>query len=255
MPGKQRQPESDSRPGPVLILGKEQTPEELAAILREEGYTVLPVSTIREIVEKSRMIPPTAVVVDLSAIGTESCRVLQDLRTNEDMAQIPILALVTRREQNLATLLGANAAVRKPIEPASLLRALQEHVQPWAGAPSRILVVDDEAEVREVLDETLRSSGLLPLLAPSGKQALEMLARSPVSAALIDALTPEMSGLELILRIRQNPQYAKLPIIALTSHGMDEPDAFILNRQANATFFKAFPWEKHLLAKIEELIR
>ena len=254
-PGKQRQPESDSCPGPVLILGKEQTSDELAAILREEGYTVLPVSTIREIVEKSRTGRLTAVVVDLSAIGTESCRVLQDLRANEDIAQIPILALTTRREQNLATLLGANAVVRKPIEPASLLRMVQEHVRPWTGAPSRILVVDEQAEVRELLDKTLRSSGFLPLLAPSGKQALEILARSPISAALIDVLSLEMSGLGLILRIRQNAQFSKLPVIVLTSKEMDEPDAFILNREANAIFFKAFPWRKHLVAKIEELSR
>jgi len=254
-PVKQPPPEKISQTGPIVMLGFERESEQLVDFLRQRGYHVESASTAQEAVEMSRIVRLGTIVIDMSAMRPESWRILQDLRTNEDVAQIPILALTTQHDENMAASLGANAALRKPVEPALLLKTLQEQVRQRAGAPSRILVVDDEAEGRELLDETLRSAGLLPLLASSGKQALEMLARSPISAAIIDLLMPEMSGFELIFRIRQNPGFARLPIIVLTAKEMDEQDTLILGRQANAVFFKATPWRKDFLARIEELLQ
>ena len=115
-------------------------------------------------------------------------------------------------------------------------------------------MVDDEAEARELIDETLRSAGLLPVLASSGKQALEILARSPISAVVVDLMMPEMSGFELILRLRQNPAFANLPIVVLTAKDIDQEDAQILSRQTNAVFLKASPWREGFLAKVDELL-
>ena len=122
------------------------------------------------------------------------------------------------------------------------------------GEPSRILVVGDAQETRELLDGTLRSAGFLPVLASSGEQALETLARSPISAIIVDLIMPEMSGLELILHIRQNSRLAKVPIVVLRAKGIDQEDEQILSRQAKALFLEAFPWKEEFLSKIQELL-
>lgn len=203
----------------------------------------------------SHALKPAAIILDLLALGADSWRVLHDLRTNENTAQVPVLALITAQDQSTAPFLGANATLMKPIEPALLLQTLEEQVLRLPGEPARILVVDDEPEARELLEETLRSAGLLPVLASNGKQALETLARSPISAVVADLLMPGMSGFELISRIRQNPRFAQLPIIVLTAKEMNREDTQILSHQANAVFLKASAWKEGFLTKVYELLK
>ena len=81
-----------------------------------------------------------------------------------------------------------------------------------------------------------------------------MLARSPISAIVVDLIMPGMSGLELILHIRQNSRLAKVPIVVLTAKEIDQEDEQILSRPANALFLEAFPWKEEFLSKIEELL-
>lgn len=254
-PVKHPSEEKLSRQEPILLIGMDQDDQRLADFLGQKGYKVAAAQTARQALQMSRALNPAAVVLDLLALGPESWRIFQHLRANEETAQIPVLALTIAQDQSTAAALGANAALTKPIEPALLLQTLEEQVLRLPGEPSRILVVDDQPEARELLEETLRSAGLLPVLASSGKLALETLARSPISAVVVDLSMPEMSGFELISRIRQNPSFAQLPIVVLTAREMDQEDTQILSRQANAVFFKASPWKEGFLTKVYELLQ
>jgi CheY-like chemotaxis protein len=104
------------------------------------------------------------------------------------------------------------------------------------------------------MDEVLRSAGLLPVMASSGKQALEVLASSPVGAAVIDLMMPEMNGFELILRIRLDPKLSHLPLVVLTAKELDSLDMEILSRHSNAVFLKASPWKQDFLARLEQIL-
>jgi len=239
---------------PILLVGIGQEHEQLFDFLKQKGHEIVTAQSASQAFSVIRNLSPVAIVLDLLTLGPETWRILQDLRANEDTAQIPVLALTGAEDQSTAASLGASAALVKPFDPALLLRILEEKVLRSPGEPSRILVVDSEAPARELIDETLRSAGLLPVLASSGKHALEVLARSPISAVVVDLLLPEMSGFDLILRVRQNPSFAKIPIVVLTAKQIDQEDAQILSRQTNTVFFKAFPWRERFLAKVHELL-
>lgn len=82
------------------------------------------------------------------------------------------------------------------------------------------LVIDDSATMRQLINMILRKLGCTSVSdAPNGRIALEKLAASPVDVVLTDIDMPEMNGLEFIERARE--QYAKLPIIILSTHGDD----------------------------------
>ena len=92
----------------------------------------------------------------------------------------------------------------------------------------RVLVVDDNQTNRRILDETLRSWGLEPLLADGGEQALELAERAAssgerISLALLDVQMPDMDGYELARRL-QGGNLPDTPIIVLSSVG-DELNA------------------------------
>jgi signal transduction histidine kinase/FixJ family two-component response regulator len=90
-----------------------------------------------------------------------------------------------------------------------------------------VLVVDDNATNRRILEANLRSWGARPLLAAGGQEALAQLHtayahQDPCDLAIVDLQMPEMDGVELVRRIAADPQLAKLPIVVLSSAGQSE---------------------------------
>ena len=83
------------------------------------------------------------------------------------------------------------------------------------STPPRILVVDDEEEVREILAETLEEFGYAVLTAASGEEALPVLARNGgVAMVITDVRMPGMSGLELADEVRRRWPKVKVVLIS-----------------------------------------
>ena len=119
----------------------------------------------------------------------------------------------------------------------------------------QVLIVDDNERSLSILARQIEKFKLSPVTAASGKQALEILARSPIAAAVVDLMMPEMSGFEFILRVRQNITHARLPIVVLTAKEIDDQDMTVLSRQANAIFLKGSPWRETFLTRIASLLK
>ena len=84
----------------------------------------------------------------------------------------------------------------------------------------KILVVDDEREIADLVTLYLKNEGYETLVCYNGQEALEQIQAGPVDLALLDVMLPEISGFELCRRIRERYQY---PVIMLTAKG-EEPD-------------------------------
>jgi PAS domain S-box-containing protein len=240
----------------VLFLARDkESCDRIGPFLENRGYRFLYSSVLSQALELARETQPAAILLDLAGFGTDAPNIFQELRGDPSTVGVPVLTIVPTDGESTALSLGANAIVRKPIDRQSLLQVLDTHVLRLPGEPSRILVVDDDAEARELLDGVLRSAGLLPVMVSSGKQAVEVLARSPISAVVTDLIMPEMNGFELVLRIRQDPRFSRLPLVLLTKKQLDSADMEILSRQANAVFLKASPWKQESLMKLDAILR
>ncbi len=87
----------------------------------------------------------------------------------------------------------------------------------------KILVVDDDVRSVFAITSALESHKMEVVYAETGKTGLEMLQRNPdLDAVLMDVMMPGMDGYETIRRIRQEPAYADLPIIAVTAKALHE---------------------------------
>jgi PAS domain S-box-containing protein len=108
------------------------------------------------------------------------------------------------------------------------LHAVQTGPVAWSSsgqqqlAGKRVLVVDDNATNRRIVDLQTTRWGMHPVSVASGEQALALLASGEYfDAALLDVQMPGMDGYELAQRIRTNYTAAQLPILVLTSQGTD----------------------------------
>jgi two-component system, NtrC family, nitrogen regulation response regulator NtrX len=87
-------------------------------------------------------------------------------------------------------------------------------------AQEKILVVDDEPGVRGALESILRDEGFEVASAESAEAALELIARRPFDAVLLDIWLPGMDGIEALLRIRE--RNAEIQVVMISGHGTIE---------------------------------
>jgi diguanylate cyclase (GGDEF)-like protein len=90
------------------------------------------------------------------------------------------------------------------------------------GRKFKVLVVDDDPNIRELIVETLSTERFRPLEARDGKEALELCERERPDIVVLDVMMPDLDGLEVCLRLRNELMTSHIPIILLTAKGMLE---------------------------------
>jgi CheY-like chemotaxis protein len=85
-----------------------------------------------------------------------------------------------------------------------------------------VLVVDDDEDNTVIASTILRAHGYDVRVAPSGPAALKILDAERIDLVLLDVMMPEMSGIEVLDRIKANPRLAALPVILVTAKSQDE---------------------------------
>ena len=115
----------------------------------------------------------------------------------------------------------------------------------------KILVVDDVADNRILLERYLRSTGIQMGMAASGQEALDSIAGREWDAILMDIQMPEMDGLEATRRLRELGYHK--PIIALTAHAMREELDRCINAGCDSTMTKPVA-KKDLIQKLEKML-
>ncbi len=97
--------------------------------------------------------------------------------------------------------------------------------------PHRILVVDDEAHILQVLSLKLRNAGYEVITAVDGEEALEYAAKRLPQVIITDFQMPYMTGLELCRALAANPATAAIPVLMLTArgHALDADDLALGN--------------------------
>src|SRR4051812_24715225 len=131
---------------------------------------------------------------------------------------------------------------------AVLARRHMHQLEPATGS---ILIIDDEAAIRESLETLLAIEGYNVEAARTAEEGLAMLAASPHDLVLLDFALPDRNGLEVLEEIRQRD--AGLPVIMITAYGTVENAVKAI--QAGATNFIQKPWDNEkLLADVRASI-
>jgi CheY-like chemotaxis protein len=84
----------------------------------------------------------------------------------------------------------------------------------------RVLVADDEPDIRNILRRTLLGAGFCVCEAGNGAEALAVAEHCDVNVILMDVMMPRMSGTEAVRQLRANPRFAHIPVVFITASGM-----------------------------------
>jgi signal transduction histidine kinase/CheY-like chemotaxis protein len=186
-----------------------------------EGVSIMQASSVEETVDLVRQHHPAALLIASNSPETleqsvEQAQAMLDALKTFDLPAV-VCSIPTERRAGAA--LGVAEFLIKPVTRADLLTAI-ERVN---NAPRRLLVVDDEADMRRLLVRTLqlRWESTQIVEAGSGAEALALLGQRP-DVILLDLLMPGMSGVETLQALRANPATAAIPIVVITARGPAE---------------------------------
>jgi CheY-like chemotaxis protein len=94
---------------------------------------------------------------------------------------------------------------------------------------TKILVAEDNAVNRELLRELLETRGYIVVEACDGEEALRMIEQTQPDLLLLDIGMPVLDGFGVVCKIRENPRFASLPVVAVTAYAMQGDREKILN--------------------------
>jgi DNA-binding response OmpR family regulator len=117
--------------------------------------------------------------------------------------------------------------------------------------PTKILVVDDEADVRTIISDALKREGYSVVECGDGRSALALLNCGGIDLVVLDLGLPSISGLDILREVRRTRE---LPVIILSGHG-EESDR-ILGLKLGADDYVAKPFSsRELMARVESVLR
>jgi two-component system phosphate regulon response regulator PhoB len=117
-----------------------------------------------------------------------------------------------------------------------------------------VLVVDDEPDIREVLQYNLRSSGHDPVMAATGMEGLELCRRRRPDLVILDVMLPDISGTEICSKLKSDPATRAVPIIMLSARS-DEVDR-VVGFEIGADDYLTKPFSvRELLLRVRAVLR
>lgn len=111
-----------------------------------------------------------------------------------------------------------------------------------------VLIVDDSASIRQMVEFTLKEAGYTVTAAKDGEEAFGLCQRASYNCVLTDQNMPRMDGITLIKSLRKLPQYARTPILVLTTEAGDAMKA--QGRAAGATGWMVKPFDPKSLLEV-----
>ncbi|CAM5697071.1 histidine kinase OS=Streptomyces griseorubiginosus OX=67304 GN=AQJ54_28205 PE=4 SV=1 [Streptomyces griseorubiginosus] len=241
----------EERPRGLLTLVAERAVADLAQDSDDPhgGIDIITAVGAQEAASTLAADPCHCVVLELGMPHDEGADFLEAMRGDSALASVPVLVHTGHRvslgqEQGLRALAGdrpldflsslddlreritLHLAAEQPGDVLSLVRS-EEPQRPAAQVVDdsflgrTVLVVDDDARNLFALSGVLELHGFQVLHADNGRKGIEMLLAHPdISLVLMDVMMPEMDGYTATTEIRSMPQYAELPIIAVTAKAM-----------------------------------
>jgi PAS domain S-box-containing protein len=209
----------------VLVCDENpETRASLAESLRQNGYSVLEAGTGDEAVIMARQTPIQAILLDMSLPSLHGWETLHMLRDDQKTASIPVVVLSAFGALNDPEVeKAADAWLEQPLETESMLAALSRVLQ-VERQPSRVLLVEDDADLAKVILATFERAGIQVHHASTQRKAMELCVSSRPDLLILDITLPDGDGFGLVDWLRQQHEMKKLPLVVYSAQDLGEAE-------------------------------
>jgi CheY-like chemotaxis protein len=243
--------EIDVEKYPVLVV--EDNSETLfiyEKYLRGTRFQPIPAKNIKEARAALREFKPLAIVLDvLLEQGEHSWDLLRELKREPATSSIPVLVVTVIDNREKAKALGADGFHAKPVNRNWLMQHLEDAVR--KATTKKLLIVDDDEVSRYLLKTMLGHINFRIVEAKAGEEGLQKAEEEKPDAVILDLVMPELSGFEVLRRLKENPETRGIPVFIHTSKVLDPHERSLL-AEASAIISKESASRELLLDRFTE---
>lgn len=233
---------------PVLVVDDEPEARLIyEKYLGDSPFQALAVSNLRQARAALRQNQPRAIILDIALRGEDAWTWLAELKREETTRDIPIMIASAVEDRGKGLTLGADAYCVKPLERGALLDQLQrltsmlndpEHDETGDSPPARVMIIDDEPAARYVLSKLLCDKPCRVQEAENGVEGLRMIKASRPQLIFLDLTMPDVSGFEVLNRLKADASTQSIPVAVVTSAALTEANRRLLETQTCAIISK-----------------
>jgi signal transduction histidine kinase/CheY-like chemotaxis protein len=243
-----------AEPGQQLVLVVEDAPEDsllLEKFLRGSVFQAVVTRTLRQARDIMVAVRPAAVILDIRLRGEDTWGFLAELKGEASTRDIPVLVVTGVEDPQKAVALGADAYAPKPFERRWLLDSLRLLTAKEPGP--RVLVIDDDEASRYVLRSLLGGTARV-IEASRGAEGLRRAIEERPDAIVLDLAMPDVSGFDVLDRLRREPATRTIPVIVVTSLDVPEERRRWLEERAFAVVSKERLSDEASLAAVRQAL-
>jgi CheY-like chemotaxis protein/anti-sigma regulatory factor (Ser/Thr protein kinase) len=203
----------------ILVVEDEPDIAELIRYhLEGNGYRVTTAARGEEALAMAQHEKPDLITLDIRLPDIDGFEVLQQLKSDEETANIPvvILSIVPDREDGFR--LGAVDYVTKPVDEGRLLSAISAILH----KEDLILVVDDDRDTTRLVQEALGRAGFTVRAVSNGFEALAVARQEQPGLILLDLKMPGLDGYEILKHLKRDRATQEIPVVVVTGSFTDE---------------------------------
>ena len=194
----------------LLVDDDKATHDVVKRAIRKEGHTVYSAFDGDEGVDQARKFKPNLILLDVLMPGRDGWSVLKEIKNDKNLKDVPVVITSVLNEESLASSLGADDYMKKPIDRTFFLNIVKRYI---TEKDQKVLVVDDDENTRDLLTKILNNEGYMSIDAKNGEDALERVKEKP-DLIVLDLDMPRMDGFEFIERSRTEGM--KIPIVVFS---------------------------------------
>ncbi|MBB6733114.1 response regulator [Cohnella zeiphila] len=237
----------------VLVIDDDPTMLGLMKkLLNREGFSVALASSGSEGIRRAKELRPRLISLDVMMPGMDGWSVLATLKSDPELAGIPVAMISMTDDKQLGYALGASDFLIKPIYREKLVALLDKHLKERRTQP--VLVIEDDDATGEMMSRMLRREGYRVERAEDGREALEKLDRVDPKLILLDLMMPEMDGFQFVTELRSRKERREIPVFVVTAKDLSAEERNRLNEYAANIMQKGDFRKETLLEEIRRLL-
>jgi HAMP domain-containing protein/signal transduction histidine kinase/DNA-binding response OmpR family regulator len=219
----------------------------LCDLARDTGFKVLVAASGAEALALAREFHPTAVSLDVFLPDMLGWTVLNHLKQDPDTRHIPVQMLTLDEDRQHGLARGAFSFITKPVTSTGLEAALGRIKEYATPRRKRLLIVEDNPAELLSVTELLGHDDIDVTVATNGAKALIAAAESPFDCVVLDLRLPDMSGFEVLERLRDTPSLAEMPVVVFTGKELSSEEDARLRVLARSVVVKGVESPERLL--------
>ncbi|HEX7961954.1 MAG TPA: response regulator, partial [Terriglobales bacterium] len=238
------------QPGENVLLIVEDDPHYarvLVDLARDRGFKVLVAMRGAEALALAREFRPTAISLDVFLPDMLGWTILNHLKQDPQTRHIPVQMLTLDEDWHHGLSRGAFSFVTKPTTTDGIEAALTRIKDFATLTRKRLLIVEDNPAEQLSIKELLGDNDVDVTVVDSGTEALYRLTDSTFDCVVLDLRLPDMSGFEVLERIRENSELSELPVVVFTGKELSAEEDARLHTLARSVVVKDVESPERLL--------